>query len=114
MKAYKGFNADLTCREFQYREGETYETDKAILCDSGFHACERPLDVFKYYEPAKSVYHEVEIEDVSDECKDDSKVCGKKITIGAKLSIGDLVKAQIEYTKQHCTTEHTDPKFATS
>ena len=29
MKAYKGFNADMTCRGFQYREGETYETDKA-------------------------------------------------------------------------------------
>ena len=114
MKAYKGFNADMTCLGFQYRDGETYETDKAELCVSGFHACERPLNVFKYYEPAKSVYHEVELEDVSDERKNDSKVCGKKITIGAKLSIGDLVKAQIEYTKQHCTTEHTDPKFATS
>ena len=114
MKAYKGFNTDMTCLGFQYREGETYETDKAKLCNSGFHACERPLDVFKYYEPAKSVYHEVELEDVSDERKYDSKVCGKKITIGAKLSIDDLVKAQIEYTKQHCTTEHTDPKFATS
>ena len=114
MKAYKGFNADLTCRGFQYLEGETYETDKAELCSSGFHACERPLDVLEYYDPAHSVFHEVELEDVSDERKDDSKVCGKKITIGAKLSIGDLVKAQIEYTKQHCTTEHTDPKIAKS
>ena len=24
MKAYKGFNADMTCRGFQYKEGETY------------------------------------------------------------------------------------------
>ena len=114
MKAYKGFNADMTCRGFQYREGETYETDNAKLCESGFHACERPLDVLCYYEPTKSVYHEVEIEDVSDERKDDSKVCGKKITIGAKLSIGDLVKAHVEYTKQHCTMEHTDPSMATA
>ena len=112
MKAYKGFNADMTCRGFQYREGETYETDNAKLCESGFHACERPLDVLNYYCPAKSVYHEVELEDVSNECKDDSKVCGKKITIGAKLSIGDLVKAHVEYTKQHCTMEHTDPIMA--
>ena len=114
MKAYKGFNADLTCRGFQYLEGETYETDKAELCNSGFHACERPLDVLEYYDPANSVFHEVELEDVSDERECDSKVCGKKITIGAKLSIGDLVKAQLEYTKQRCTMEHTDPKIAKS
>ena len=114
MKAYKGFNADMTCRGFQYREGETYETDKAELCSSGFHACERPLDVLRYYDPAHSVFHEVEIEAVSNERKYDSKVCGKKITIGAKLSIGDLVKAHVEYTKQHCTMEHTDPSMATA
>ncbi len=114
MKAYKGFNTDLTCRGFQYREGETYETDKAVLCNSGFHACERPLDVLRYYDPAHSVFHEVELEAVSNERKYDSKVCGKKITIGAKLSIGDLVKAHVEYTKQHCTMEHTDPSMATA
>ena len=114
MKAYKGFNAGMTCRGFQYREGETYETDKAELCSSGFHACERPLDVLRYYDPAHSVFHEVELEAVSNERKYDSKVCGKKITIGAKLSIGDLVKAHVKYTKQHCTMEHTDPSMATA
>ena len=113
MKAYKGFNADMTCRGFQYLEGETYETDKAELCSSGFHACERPLDVLNYYWSAKSVYHEVELDNVDNERGCDSKVCGKKITIGAKLSIGDLVKAHVEYTKQHCTMEHTDPSMAT-
>ena len=29
MKAYKGFNADMTCRGFQYKEGETYHEDIA-------------------------------------------------------------------------------------
>ena len=41
MKAYKGFNNDMTCRDFQYTEGGEYETDKAKLCESGFHACDR-------------------------------------------------------------------------
>lgn len=31
MKAYKGFNPDMTCRGFQYEEGKTYETDEATL-----------------------------------------------------------------------------------
>ena len=25
MKAYKGFNPDMTCRGFKYEEGKTYE-----------------------------------------------------------------------------------------
>ena len=39
VRAYKGFNPDLTCRGFQYVEGKTYETDHAELCRTGFHAC---------------------------------------------------------------------------
>ena len=71
VKAYKGFDKDMKCRGFQYEEGKTYETDEAELCKSGFHACESPLDCFRYYEPAKSVYHEVEL-DATEETGDDS------------------------------------------
>lgn len=106
MKAYKGFNKDMTCRGFQFKEGETYETKEAKLCECGFHACEAPLDVFSYYSPESSEYHEVTLEDVSDERNIDTKVCAKKIKIGAKLSIEKLIKLQIEYTKAHCTNEH--------
>ena len=116
MKAYKGFNKDLTCtpkgRAFQYKEGETYHEDEAVLCEKGFHACERPLDVFGYYAPGTSVYHEVDLEDVSAERKEDTKVCGKTIKIGAKLDVAGLVKAQFDYIKSHTTMEDTDPKKA--
>ena len=44
MKAYKGFNKDMTCRGFQFKEGESYHEDEAKLCESGFHACRNPLD----------------------------------------------------------------------
>ena len=118
MKAYKGFNKDMTCnpngKVFQFEEGETYEEAEAKLRESGFHACEAPLDVLKYYEPCRSVYHEVELDGVSDERKEDSKVCARKIRIGARISIRDLVEAQIEYVKSRTTTEHTDPKKATA
>ena len=95
MKAYKGFNKDMTCRGFQYEEGKTYETDTAVLCESGFHACYMPLQTFAYYRPSESVYHEVEVDDISTDRNHSGKVAAKKITIGARLNISDLVKAQI-------------------
>ena len=111
MKAYKGFNKDMTCRGFQFKEGETYETDTVKLCESGFHACEMPLDCFRYYAPADSEYHEVELEDVSPERGEDTKVCAKRIKIGAKLDIAGIVKAQIEYANEH--TGKSNAKHAT-
>ena len=102
MKAYKGFNADMTCRGFQYKEGETSHEDLAELCHKGFHAFEYPLDVLAYYPPNSSVYHEVELEEVSDERADDSKVCAKTIRVGARMDIASLVKASREYTMFKC------------
>ena len=102
MKAYKGFNRDMTCRGFQYAEGETYHTDTTKLCESGFHACKYPLDVLAYYPPSSSVYHEVELDEVSDECEDDSKVCAKTIRVGARMDIASLVKASVEYIISKC------------
>ena len=98
MKAFKGFTKDMKCRGFQFEEGKTYEVPEASLCEKIFYACEKPLDVFAYYDPANSVFHEVELEDVAPWHFDDSKVCAKKIKIGARLSIADLVKADVEYT----------------
>ena len=110
---YKGFNRDLTCRGFQFKEGETYREENASLCHSGFHACESPLDTFAYYNPGTSVYHEVELNDVSDERHDDdTKVCAKEIKIGARLNIPALVSAQIEYIKKKCTSVENSKKAA--
>ena len=107
VKAYKGFDKDLKCRGRQYTEDiEDHVSDVAKLCNEGVHACERPLDVFRYYAPADSVYHEVELAGVSDERKEDSKICGTDIKVKGKLNIAGLVKAQVEYTKSHCTNEH--------
>ena len=97
MKAYKGFNKDMTCRGFRFEEGKTYEEKEARLCHSGFHACEYPLDVFGYYNPAGSVFHEVELEDVDPKRESDSKVSAKKITIGARLSIARMVELSVQY-----------------
>lgn len=103
MKAYKGFNKDMTCLDFQYEIGKTYETDDAKLCSTGFHACENPLDCFRYYSPGTSKFCEVEIEDNGERNIEDSKVVGKKITIGAELSVPMLCKLHFEYVTSKCT-----------
>ena len=107
IKAYKGFDKDLKCKGRQYTEGvEDHVSDVAKLCKEGVHACERPLDVFRYYAPAYSVYHEVELAGVLDEHQEDSKICGTDIKVKGKLDIAGLIKAQIKYTKSHCTNEY--------
>ena len=103
MKAYKGFNRDMTCRGFQFEEGKEYREEKAELCESGFHACENPLDTFNYYYPGNSVFHEVELDEVSDERNsDDTKVCAKTIRVGARLDVAGLCKAHFEYVSARC------------
>ena len=100
MKTYKGFNKDMTCRGFKYEEGKEYETNEPVsCCNSGFHACEYPLDCFGYYAPSDSVYHEVEQSGEISKDIDDTKVASSKIKIGAAISIAGLVKASFEYIK---------------
>ena len=115
IKSYKGFNKDMTCREFQYEEGKEYETETAVACESGFHACEYPLDVFYYYSPAKAVFHEVEQSGDISRKGDDSKIASTKIKIGASINIAGMVKAAIEYTKARVDkTKESDENYGAS
>ena len=98
MKCYKGFDKDLKCRDFQYEIGKEYEEERAEICDTGFHACENPLDVFGYYAPADSRYCEVDL-DANDQKSGDSKRVGKKISIKAEIGIAGIIKAGVEYIK---------------
>ena len=113
MKCYKGFNPDMTCRSFQYEEGKEYETDTAKLCECGFHACEAPLEVFGYYPPVNdngelNKFHEVELEEISNEKSNDTKVVAKKIKIGAELNFFGLAKAHVEWVKSNVDKEKTE------
>ena len=114
IKSYKGFNKDMTCKDKQYEEGKEYTEERAKACDCGMHACEYPLDCFKYYDPAHSVYHAVEQGGELSKNGDDSKVASTYMRIGARLDVRGLVKAAIEYTRSRTTTEFTDPNMATA
>ena len=115
-KCYKGFNPDMTCRDFQYEEGKEYEVDGEIACcENGFHACEDPLDCFQYYAPGQSVYHEVEQSGkISRKSGGDSKIASSKIKIGAKIDIAKIVNLHFDFVKSRTTFENTDPKQASA
>ena len=121
IKTYKGFNKDMTCRDFKYKEGKEYEISGDVnCCENGFHACEYPLDCFNYYAPSESVYHEVEQSGKLSRDNDDTKVASSKIKIGAAISIAGIVKASFEYikaradeTKAHHSVDNNKANSAT-
>ena len=114
IKSYKGFNKDMTCKDKQYEVGKDYEEDKAVACECGMHACEYPLDCFKYYPPSKSVYCEVEQSGDISRHNDDSKIASTKMHIGAQLNIAGVVNAAIKYTKEKVKTTCIESKAATA
>ena len=105
--AYKGFDADLKCRGFQYAIGQTYEHEgKVEACGSGFHACEHPLNVFEYYPPAGSRFAVVRMSgEISREPGGDTKLASAKITIDAEIGIPTLVQRAIKWVIARCTPE---------
>ncbi|CAJ5045108.1 Uncharacterised protein [Burkholderia pseudomallei] len=97
--SYKGFDADMKCRGFQYATGEEYTHEGDVeACAAGFHACEYPLDVLRYYSPNTSRFFVVEQSGKLSRHDEDSKVASSKIKIGVELSLLGLIKAAAEYT----------------
>ncbi|PXP29906.1 hypothetical protein AIY30_04950 [Salmonella enterica] len=96
---FKGFNKDLTCRDFQFAIGETFHHDgKVEACGSGFHACECPFDVFSYYPPAESRYAETISFGVIDrEEEGDTKIASASITIKSELTLPQFIQRGIEW-----------------
>ena len=96
--AYKGFDKDLKCRDTQYEVGKTYEMDGDIkCCNSGFHACENPLDVFDYYAPADSRYCKVEQSGTLSKDADDSKVASSKIRVQCEIGLKGIIEAGVKF-----------------
>ena len=96
IKAYKGFNSDLTCRDFQYEVGKEYEQKGKIeVCENGFHACENPMDVFGYYPPSRSRYCEVEQSGTIDRSQD--KIASSKIRIQCEIGLSGIIHAGLKF-----------------
>ncbi len=106
-KGYKGFKKGLICdptgkNPFQYAENTTFEESDAKICNCGLHFCENPFDALDHYgfvgnDGTLNEFAEVE---ALDECltDDNKKFVTKKLHIGAKLSIAELVQAFVDFT----------------
>jgi len=92
MKAYKVFNPDWKCRDFQYEVGKTYKLlDESnnllspIKCERGFHACETVNQCFNYYDfnPQNKI---AIVELLGDIISDNDKLVCNIITIVEEIS----------------------------
>ena len=93
-KAYKAFNSDLTCKDFQYEVGKEYHhKGKLELCESGFHACPKLVDCFRFYPFREAetrvaevlVWGKVEYEDVG------VKLCASNIKVVRELTWSEVL-----------------------
>ena len=105
IKAYKGFDSDMSCRGYQYEIGKEYEMDGNIkCCERGFHACESPLEVLSHYflddKGGFKRFCEVEQSGKIDKSNEGTKVASSKIKIKAELSFSDLIKLGIEWVQE--------------
>ena len=100
--AYKGFDENFRCRDFQYEVGKKYEIKGEIkCCERGFHACESPMEVFDYYDMFNSRFAEVEQSGQIDKEDDNksTKICSSRIKIKAELKLADIINIGIEWLK---------------
>ena len=105
VKGFKVFNPDWTCnpngKPFQYAVGGTYEEDvKPMVCDRGFHFCEKAADCFNYYQfnPENKVAEVLALGEVD---TDGTKSCTNKIHIVREIPWAELL--EIVNTGKGCT-----------
>ena len=98
--AYKGFDKNLKCRDYQYEIGKTFEHDGAVkACERGFHACEYPLDVFSYYPPSNSRFAIVKMHGETSKDSDDTKIASAKITIETEIKLPEMINRAVDWIK---------------
>ncbi len=93
---FKAMNADMTCRDYQFEIGKTYQIDNEMplkLCsESGFHFCLNFEDVFNYYKWYSSRVFLVKTG--SEVVTEVNKSITKEITI-----LGEVTKQDIDFKK---------------
>ncbi len=82
VKGYKAFDADLSCRGFQYEIGQEYEMEESpCTCSTGFHFCKEAADVFKFYDFNAEKTRVCEVESYGEVDEEENKCATNKIRI---------------------------------
>ena len=110
MIGYKGFDENLRCHGFQYEIGGEYQHyGEVVICEQGFHFCEKPLDVLNYYAPGTSRFAKVEGSGDTDRMPyEDSKVACSHLKVIAELTLRDLIQANVEFVAAKGAAVTTD------
>ena len=107
MKAIKGFDAQLKCRNFQFEVGQTYKHEgKVQACRSGFHAVPddlHPLTVFQFYPPAGSRFCVVEVDGATD--RETDKIAAEILTVQREIGLHDLAAEAVKWVMDRATLE---------
>ena len=106
ITAYKGFDQDLKCRDFQYEIGKTYKHKGEVsVCNSGFHACENPLAVFEYYPPTSRFAIVKCAGKISKDINDKKIACGE-LTVEAEIWLPELISEAVEWIRSRVDLEN--------
>jgi len=101
IKGFKGFNDDFSCRGYQFEEDrDFFHNGKVETCESGFHFCLNPFDVFRFYKGKDKIFSQVEGCGSVDFDNKDSKVSVSEIRIKTKLNLLDFIKIGIDFTNK--------------
>lgn len=83
LSGWKAVNPDMTCNGYAFTPGVEHVHDGPVkLCASGFHFCEDPLEVLRYYNARTARFFPVIASGVSPAKGDDSKRVAARITLG--------------------------------
>ena len=106
IAAYKGFDQDLKCRDFQFEIGKTYKHKGEVsVCNSGFHACENPLAVLEHYPPTSRFAIVKWAGKISKDINDKKIACGE-LTVEAEIWLPELISEAVEWIRSRVDLEN--------
>ena len=100
MRYFKAFHPGMICNGKQYAENTVYEENGNTICEKGvMHFCETPFDCLDYYpliNESGRITEFAEVTPMDVVLKEENKRACRKLHIGAKLSLKDVINAQVD------------------
>ena len=100
MRYFKAFHTGMICNGKQYAENTVYEENGDTICENGaMHFCETPFDCLDYYpliDESGRITEFAEVSPMDVVLEEENKRACRKLHIGAKLSLKDVINAQVD------------------